>query len=122
MPPLQSPDERDHLKRAYWLARGELFLKTPPGQASGGFVDSGLENYIDYLARYEGHAERKITYNNVEDISRFQWTPSQTFTVAPGTGYYFPIIYTPQAIGLLAGKGMDLSIDSSYRLARLLAA
>ncbi|WP_395495730.1 DUF2142 domain-containing protein [Acetobacter sp. KSO5] len=122
VPPLQSPDERDHLKRAYWLAQGEFFLKTPPGQASGGFVDSGLESYIDYLSKYEGHPEKKIAQNDLMTASQFQWTSRKVFTVAPGTGYYFPVIYTPQAIGLLAGELMHLSIDRSYRLARLLAA
>ncbi|GAN69548.1 DUF2142 domain-containing protein [Acetobacter orleanensis] len=122
IPPLQSPDERDHLKRAYWLSKGEFFLKTPAGEVSGGFVDSGLENYLEYCSRYDRHTDKKIAQNDLNIIRNFQWTADKTFTVAPGTGYYFPILYTPQAIGLSIGEYTHLSIDNSYRLARLMSA
>ena len=41
------------------------------------------------------------------------------FFPAPGTGYYFPLAYLPQALGLLIGRTLGLSVDTSYRLARL---
>ena len=36
IPSFMSPDEVDHLKRAYWLSQGKILLDTPPGQSSGG--------------------------------------------------------------------------------------
>lgn len=121
IPPLQSPDESDHLKRAYWLSKGEFLLKTPPGEISGGFLDSGLENYIEYYSRYDRNTDKKVTQSDLNVIRNFQWTANKIFTAAAGTGYYFPILYTPQAIGLFIGEYAHLSIDRSYRLARLMS-
>src|SRR5690349_6541565 len=41
VPPLQSPDEFNHLKRAYLLSQGEI-LATTVGDVTGGNVDTGL--------------------------------------------------------------------------------
>ncbi len=52
VPPGMSPDEHDHVMRAYTVAQGEWMLKPVyPGGNSGGAVDSGL---IDYLNVYRG--------------------------------------------------------------------
>ncbi|GAN59974.1 hypothetical protein ACI01nite_01960 [Acetobacter cibinongensis] len=121
IPPLQSPDEVQHLRRAYFLSQGHILLTAPPHEASGGDIDSGLDDYLAHFFTFAAHQERKIT----EGDSRFElttpWSNQQHFAVAQGTGYYFPLIYTPQAIGLLAGHASHLSIDRSYRLARVLA-
>ncbi|WP_456831491.1 DUF2142 domain-containing protein [Deinococcus sp. UYEF24] len=119
IPPFQSPDEFDHLERAALLARGVIVLQTPAGRNSGGYIDSGL---AEYLGSYEGVARKAetVTLKLKETAEEIGWTGTQVFRETPGTGYYFPAIYLPQAAGLTAGQLLGMTVDASYRLARLL--
>lgn len=36
IPPLMSPDEQDHIERAYLLGKGVFLLDQPEGMSSGG--------------------------------------------------------------------------------------
>lgn len=118
IPPLQSPDEIDHLERIYLLTKGQLILDTPPDLSSGGMIDSGLARYIEAYGKYRLKTERKLSRDEIDDASSIKWTGTKEFRTASGTGYYFPIIYTPQAIGLAAGEALGLTVDTSYRIAR----
>lgn len=115
IPPLQSPDENDHIKRSYLLSKGVILLDQPQGKSSGGMIDSGLLAYMDAYPR-NMHTLSSEKIDLADDI---KWSGIKRYSPAPGTGYYFPIIYAPQAIGLTIGESFDLTIDSSYRLARL---
>ena len=43
IPPFQSPDEFDHIKRAYLLSKAEVILDAPDdGGWSGGMIDTGF--------------------------------------------------------------------------------
>lgn len=121
IPPLQSPDELEHIKRAYFLSQGHILLTTPPHEVSGGDINSGLDDYLTHFSSFAFHPERKMIGSDVNFEQNSQWSDKQNFTIAQGTGYYFPLIYTPQAIGLLTGASSHLSVDRSYRLARVLA-
>ena len=48
IPPMQSPDENQHVARAYLLAHGDLTLSTLPSRNSGGWVDGGLVSSVSY--------------------------------------------------------------------------
>lgn len=64
IPPFQSPDEFDHIKRAYVLSKGELTLVSPPNISSGGYIDNGLLQYMDgftYLPFEEKHTVARET-------------------------------------------------------------
>ncbi|MDO4231451.1 MAG: DUF2142 domain-containing protein [Lautropia sp.] len=129
IPPLKSADEIDHLRRAYFLSQGQWLLHTQPcdGESgscrngttmSGGMLDSGLRDYIllnDPVRRTQESALGE------QGSDALQWRGDQVFDTAPGTGYYFPLVYAPQAAGLAIGKAAGLNIDNSYHLARLLA-
>ena len=121
VPSFQSPDEPDHVKRAYLLGKGQIVLTTPAGQASGGQIDTGL---LAYMAAFTGipfHPEQKIAREPIEDAERIVWSGIKQQIPAPGTGYYFPVIYAPQAVGLAVGETLGWTVGESYRLARLLA-
>jgi len=115
VPPLKSPDEHEHLKRAYLLGQGVFFLSAPLGKSSGGYIDSGL---LRYLNSYNP-AQPKLTAEDVSTSDRIRWSGEQVFETTPGTGYYFPLVYLPQAIALRAGQLLDLSVNDSYKLARV---
>ena len=118
IPPLQSPDEFSHIIRAYLLSNGRIILDKPEGQASGGMIDSGLaaynKAYLDLPFKYD----QKISQDILGSGHELRWTGIKEYSPAPGTGFYFPIIYIPQAVGLSAGEALGLTIDNSFRLAR----
>lgn len=117
IPPMQSPDEHDHIKRACLLGRGVFLLESKQGQSSGGEVDSGLLAFMAaFPPRLPGMSEEKVLA-----AGKIVWTGERVFDSAPGTGYYLPLIYVPQTAALIIGEGFGLTIEHSYRLARLFA-
>lgn len=114
IPPFQSPDEFDHIKRAYLLGKGVLVLNHPEGQSSGGYIDSGLQKFMDSYGVIKG----KLSAKEIYSANKIEWSGNRVYSPAPGTGYYFPAIYLPQALGLEVGELFNLTIDHSYRLAR----
>jgi uncharacterized membrane protein len=46
------------------------------------------------------------------------WTGTTRYFPLPGTGYYFPAIYAPQALGLAVGQLLELTIKQSYQVMR----
>ncbi|SHN19132.1 Uncharacterized membrane protein [Pseudomonas asturiensis] len=119
VPPMQSPDEIDHLQRAYLLAHGQIFLQTPAGASSGGQVDTGLVGYLVNYATLAGKPDARLTADLKRHGEAAQWTGVHGFSSLPGTGYNLPAIYAPQALALAIGEQLNLSIDASYRMARL---
>lgn len=117
IPPFQSPDEHDHIKRAYLLSKGVLVLEHPVGKASGGYIDSGLLAFMDSYGVNRGLLP-KLSAEDIASADAIQWSNQHIYSPAPGTGYYFPVIYLPQGLGLWLGETLNLSIDHSYRLAR----
>lgn len=120
-PSFQSPDEDAHLKRAYLLGHGHIWLGNIPGQSTGGLVDQGLISYIKQFERLPFHGEQKISANDLYEAKQIEWTKSSAFTSTAGISYYFPLIYAPQAIGIRIGEALGLSVDHSYQLAKLTA-
>nr|WP_279343507.1 DUF2142 domain-containing protein [Fundidesulfovibrio terrae] len=118
IPPFQSPDEFDHVKRAYMLSRGVFFLETRKGESTGGMVDTALLNFMEKFTNLPFKPLNKINREETSSASTIRWSGLETYSTAPGTGYYFPLIYTPQAIGLFVGRTLNLTVYSSYQLAR----
>jgi len=119
IPPFQSPDEYDHIKRAAILANGHLLLQTRGEGGAGGEVDNGLLAYFSIFERLKFKGDEKTSLEDTINASELQWSGGKTFTAAPGTGYYFPAVYLPQSAGLLLGRLTSQSIEHSYLLARL---
>lgn len=134
VPPLKSPDEGDHVRRAYLFSQGYWLLESLPcgdgggavgasepcknGKSmSGGRVDNGLGAYLAEFYPRDG-LERSETEMGRAHGRQYRWEHQENFVYAPGTGYYFPLIYAPQALGLAVARILDLSIDDSYYLAR----
>src|SRR5690606_10680286 len=110
IPPFQSPDEFDHIKRAYLLTRGQIVLETVEGHSSGGFVDTGLLTYMSTYEQLPFKPQLQLSKEMVLDTKYVPWSGEKEFSAAPGTGYYFPLIYAPQAIGLAVGELSGLSV------------
>jgi uncharacterized membrane protein len=120
-PPFQSPDEDMHLKRAYLLAHGQIWLETPAGKPTGGEINQGLLQYAESFEKIPFHAERKLSANELYEAGQVRWQNTTVFSPISGPNYYFPLIYTPQAIGIGLGEALDLSVHTSYQLAKFAA-
>lgn len=120
-PSFQSPDEDAHLKRAYLLGHGHIWLGNAPGQSTGGLVDQGLITYMQKFERLPFHGEEKVSANDLYEAKQIEWVRSNSFTSTAGISYYFPLIYAPQAIGIRIGEILGLTVDHSYQLAKLSA-
>ena len=140
MVPIQSPDENSHLARAYLLSRGELLLQDFPAQLEpvaespamaifferarlqkgrmGGMVDQGLLRFINGYMELASKPDRRLTDTEQKRLAELEWTGRRDFTLLPGTGYYFPAIYAPHALGFGLGQWMSLSVAHSYQLVR----
>jgi hypothetical protein len=119
VPPFQSPDEFDHVERAYALSKGRLLLDSDATTVSGVWTDDGL---LAYMALYEHlpfDGDSRLGEATREAARDIRWAGTETFSGAPGTGYYLPIVYLPQALALALGREAGASIDASYRAARL---
>ena len=84
-------------------------------------IDSGLSSYIDAYDNLRFHSDRKLSGDQISAANAIKWTGVKEFSQARVTSYYFPLIYAPQAIGLVLGEAFGFSVDKSFRLARLLA-
>ena len=119
IPPLQSPDEHSHLARAYLISKGEFTLATPTGSSSGGQVDSQLTAFwTPYLFTVAVDAKARLSEAEASALQQLRWSQRTQFVALAGTGYYMPLVYAPQAAGLLAGRALNLTIMHSYRLTR----
>ena len=121
VPPMQSPDENQHVARGHLLAHGVLELHAPKGMMSGGDVDPALARYIDgFLQGLAGDPAKRLAPDDRAALEALRWTPGPetSFLQIPGTGYYLPLAYLPHALGLGLGELFGLTVHHSYLLAR----
>lgn len=118
IPSFQSPDEFEHIKRAYLFGRGDIVLSAPVGQSSGGMIDSGLATYMDTFSSLPFNQEKRITATQLADAKNIRWTGKREFSPTLGMTYYFPAIYLIHTASLGAGEFLDLTIDASYKLTK----
>ncbi len=117
IPPFQSPDEFNHLKRAYLLSKGDIFLKSKDN-LTGGNIDSGLLDYMGYFKTLPFDYNKKITSRNNSSSKNVVWSGERQFSDLPNTAEYFPLSYMPQALSFVIGEQAGLSVSSTYYLAR----
>jgi len=138
---MQSPDEMSHIERAYMISKGRFFLHTLPpdllsgpresieatafmerarrhGGPIGGLVDQGLEKFIAINSVLVQNYDRRLSVAEKEQLAKIRWTGVEEFRLLPGAGYYFPLVYAPQAVGLAIGQLLNLSVENSYYIAR----
>lgn len=117
-PPFQSPDEFNHLKRAYLLSRGTIVVGSV-GNVTGGGIDTGLLAYMDCFRQFPFNYDTKVDRASVRACEKIHYSGKRQFSELSNTAMYFPMLYMPQAAALLIGEKKGLSVSSSYFLARL---
>lgn len=117
-PPFQSPDEFNHLKRAYLLSKAVLITDNREPH-SGGLVDEGLLKYMDCFEGISANYGAQVSTSEIRDCNQIHFSGKRTFSELENTAMYFPLLYAPQALALLLGEKCRLSVANSYYLARL---
>jgi uncharacterized membrane protein len=123
IPPFQSPDEFYHLKRAYLLSKGEVFLGKE-NNVTGGRIDSGLLEYMNNFVNarwfsYMSDEAKKQTKPYIALARDIAWSGKRQFSDVPNVAVYFPLPYLPQALASMLGEQAGWSVSSTYYLARL---
>jgi len=126
-PPFQTPDEHQHLFRAYQLASFQL-IGEKRGKESGGELPLSLSRAaLPELGSTVPHAlQRPLPKTSImERFSRS--TPLNSngekgFTNFLGSVTYSPVGYIPQIAAVWIGRGLNFSVEMILRLGRLLNA
>jgi hypothetical protein len=126
-PAFQTPDEHQHLFRAYQLAHGQLHGEKR-GPESGGVLPDGL---VEAAAAEVGspapHVEtRPVPRRKLSDIFA-RHTPvaddqAGHYANFLGAVLYAPAGYGPQMLAIRVGTGLDWSVENIVRLGRILNA
>lgn len=126
-PPFQTPDEHQHLFRAWQLSEGQLFGGRQ-GKAAGGVLPANLGNAaLPEVGSLKPHFDhRPIVHRSFSDaFSRA--TPihsdaNDRFYDFRGAVIYSPASYLPQIMAIEVGRATGVSIENIVRLGRVLNA
>lgn len=124
-PPFQSPDEHQHLFRAWQLSQGQL-IGVRHGHESGGVLPDALGRAaLPELGTLDPHAQRAIVRRPLGRIfsggTAATEMPVRFFNFF-GSVIYSPTGYVPQLAAIWVGKATGLSVEDIVRLGRLLNA
>lgn len=123
-PPFQTPDEQQHLFRAWQLSTFQL-IGERQGEISGGYLPPGV-------ARAAATELGTTLPHQKKFVSQTSWgerfaraTPigadePPVFTNFVGSVSYSPVGYVPQVLAIWAGRGLDLPVEWIVRLGRVL--
>ena len=98
-PPLQTPDEQDHLNRAYQLAELNIFQYDST-------VPASLIKLFDTFGRLNFNPLQKTNINEILAQRQVELNP-QARTALHARDFIFP--YFPQALGMFIGKMLNSS-------------
>lgn len=120
VPPLQSPDEDSHLRRAYSLQEGVFFISPNSRSApQNQRVDVGLERFTMAWLNHLATKPHNRATPALEALSRQQdWTGDQSEMFSAGAAY-FPVLYWPAAAGLALAQAMDQPVWVANAWARV---
>jgi len=115
MAPLQVADEFAHALRADQIARGKMV-----SDRLGGTVDGGLVAFSRLYENMWFHPEVKQTEALARQAGAIGWAGPRDHVNFQNTAQYGPLLYAPQALGMLIGRLTGLSVARTLVLARLI--
>ncbi|MFV3127457.1 DUF2142 domain-containing protein [Niveispirillum sp. KHB5.9] len=119
MPPYFNVDETNHVMRAETVLQGQVLGVRDADGSSGGVIDTGL---LTLLSRYwpvMSEPGGRVGTDRMAEAATIPWAGETRFVNIPNTAIYPPTLYLPTMAGLWLGKGLDLPVEASIRLARL---
>ncbi len=121
-PPFQAPDEVQHFYRAYQLSEFRLRAEVQNGVAGGALPDS-----LPLLVGSSVYTPDGILYpatpapiaNTLKLASIPLNGAARRFVAFPGSAFYSPLPYLPQALGIAIGRAIGLGPLYLFYLGRL---
>lgn len=125
-PPFETPDEHQHLFRAWQLASFEL-VGERHGVEAGGQLPPGLAKAAQLeLGSSVPHAARSVPKTSWSERFGRNTSPGfreeRIFTNFLGSASYSPVGYVPQVLAVWSGEAAGLSVENVVRLGRVLNA
>jgi uncharacterized membrane protein len=120
VPPFQSPDEPNHVFRAYQVSRGAIFRRVSSRGYGGGDIDESLRWIVLPYLQVFNPTRAKASRERFAGARGVRWSGRSTFSENPVQASYGPFTYLPQALGLAVGRLFGMRVLDSYYLARIL--
>jgi len=108
-PPLQTPDEHDHLNRVYQVSEGNIFQFQST-------VPSSLVGLFDAFESMNFHSYEKTSLSEIIEQTKVELNPHIR---TPIFARNFTLSYMPQALGIFAGRMLNRSPVELLYLGRL---
>ncbi len=119
-PPFQMPDEPRHFMRAVQIAGGNLLGHRYDDTFSGGDLETAAQDAAVAFRPLALNTAKRLDLAIVARTAALRWgTTSKTPAQFENTSIYPPTLYGPASLAVRLGKAFDLSILSTYYLARL---
>ncbi|MGI4747461.1 MAG: DUF2142 domain-containing protein [Janthinobacterium lividum] len=119
VPPLENPDEINHVHRAEQVASGQWLARRFAGKhSSGGMVDLGVNRVDGPIGIIRFHDDRKVTRTMLNQAGSIAWSSPTGITFA-NTSIYPPFFYLPAAFGIRIGQVLHQSIARTLIIARI---
>lgn len=124
VPPFQTPDEHQHLFRAWQVASFDLVGERRGDEAGGMLPPSLGQAAAAEIGSIYPHAAREIpvrpAYEMYSRRTAVDTGTPERFTNFFGSVIYPPTSYVPQVVAIWLGRSVGFSVESILRLARLL--
>lgn len=114
-PPFQVADEHAHAQRADQISRGRLI-----SPRLGGTIDGAIELLDQLFKDLPLHSDVRATPEMASAAAALSWREPDLEQNFQNTAQYGPLLYLPQALGILSGKLAGLSPARTMLWARLL--
>ncbi|WP_237482310.1 DUF2142 domain-containing protein [Lichenibacterium dinghuense] len=119
-PPFQMPDEPRHFMRAVQIAGGGLLGHRYDDTFSGGDLEIAAQDVAVAFRPLALDTEKRLDLAVVAHIATLRWgMTGKTPALFENTSIYPPTLYAPASLAIRLGKALDLTILSTYYLARL---
>jgi len=122
-PPFQVPDEVQHFYRAYQLSEFHLRAEVQNGRA-GGTLPASLPQLVKASVYTQDGIEYPVTPEPITktlELKSIPLNPSvRLFVAFPGSAFYSPLLYLPQALGIAVGRALGAGPLCMFYLGRLL--
>lgn len=118
-PPFSSPDEDNHLPRAYGIINGYFSLK-PVGRdgTSGAYVDSSVTDAVNIFRKKIFEKDTPNSYDEgILEMKKLNWSGINIEKAMPNLAFYSPFVYLPQSLSLLVAKMLNFDFYRGYIIA-----
>lgn len=121
-PPFQVPDEVQHFYRAYQLSEFHLLAEVQNGRA-GGTLPVSLAQFVKASVYTKDGIEYPVTPAPIAKTLQLKSIPldptKRQFITFPGSAFYSPLPYVPQALGIAVGRMLGWGPLSMLYIGRL---